>query len=245
MIHSFHSSMTRVRSRKWFGTVWDERDLLVVKGYEKRAQFIIISALDQTAEEHEGVRRDHWHVFIQSVTQLARPKTATAHWEIPRSVTGAVNYCKEKGVPVLMAGQLNLDRKNTVDWSAFKEACKTMTPRELIDSEYSKLYAHNMRFADCVHDHFSTPKIIDGELRNLWLWGDAGSGKTSWAWENFPELYVKNANKWWDSYNDQPVVLIDDLDPARAQYLVCNIKHWADRYPFQAECKGSSRLIRP
>lgn len=52
-------------------------------------------------------------------------------------------------------------------------------------------------------------------------------------------------NKWWDSYIDQEEVLIDDVDYNQANWIGNFLKIWADHYPFIAEFKGGSRLIRP
>lgn len=64
----------------------------------------MISALDRTSEEHEGVQSEHWHVFIQFKSNRKHPKTLTAHWEIPRSITAAMKYCKSKGEPTFENG---------------------------------------------------------------------------------------------------------------------------------------------
>lgn len=76
----------------------------------------------------------------------------------------------------------------------------------------------------------------------LWSSRDRKNKK---AWEDNPDLYVKSINKWWDGYHGQDVVLLDDWDPSHEQFLRQHLKTWADRYPFRAETKGSSMMIRP
>jgi len=58
------------------------------------------------------------------------------------------------------------------------------------------------------------------------------------------EILNKNSNKWWDGWtNDHKAALIEDLD---TDCLGHYLKIWADKYPFQAETKGSSKhSIRP
>lgn len=86
---------------------------------------------------------------------------------------------------------------------------------------------------------------MEGELNHLWIYGEAGVGKTRWVWENCAHsLYVKNINKWWDNYNREMYVLIDDWDPTH-KILAHHLKNWADRYPFLGEKKGAGRLMRP
>ena len=79
----------------------------------------------------------------------------------------------------------------------------------------------------------------------LWYYGTTGCGKTFAATTEYPDSYRKCANnKWWDGYQDETSVLIDDLDKSH-HYMGFHLKIWADRYSFIAETKGSSRYVRP
>lgn len=88
-------------------------------------------------------------------------------------------------------------------------------------------------------------KTIDGELDNYWIYGKAGVGKSKYVREKYGDsLYIKRETKWWDGYENEDTVLIEDLDPTDFAMLK-PLKLYGDRYPFVAESKGSSTLIRP
>lgn len=77
------------------------------------------------------------------------------------------------------------------------------------------------------------PKHRDVEV--IYLTGDAGTGKTRWAWETYPDLYSKPEGQWWDGYSGQTTILLDDYygDIPYAQFLKV-----LDRYPIQVPVKG-------
>lgn len=83
------------------------------------------------------------------------------------------------------------------------------------------------------------------ETCGIWYHGPSGSGKSKSARSNFPGLYDKLLNKWWDNYDGEDVVLLDDLDHFHAPQMGSALKRYADHYPFRAEVKNSSMLIRP
>lgn len=78
----------------------------------------------------------------------------------------------------------------------------------------------------------------------LWIYGLAGCGKTRSVLDAYPDVYPKPRNVWWDGYQRQPIVLVDDVDKYDVR-LGGYFKHWADAYPFIAEIKGGSQKIRP
>ena len=67
------------------------------------------------------------------------------------------------------------------------------------------------------NNHMVSPKNLDGPLKNIWLWGPTGVGKSTTVAAKYPEAYRKPLTKWWPGYNnDKPghsVVLLEEVDP--------------------------------
>ena len=58
--------------------------------------------------------------------------------------------------------------------------------------------------------------------------------------------YLKEANKWWDDYNYEDTVIIEDLSPSIiGAELARLLLQWCDVYVTKAEIKGGSITIRP
>jgi len=70
-------------------------------------------------------------------------------------------------------------------------------------------------------------------------------GKSRLARETWKPFYAKMANKWFDGYQDEPYIILDDVGPDQAKSLTYHLKIWTDRYPFVAEIKNGSRMIAP
>jgi hypothetical protein len=71
----------------------------------------------------------------------------------------------------------------------------------------------------------------------FWIYGDPGIGKSYLVRQVFSSLYVKPIGKWWDGYNMEKVVLMEDFD--KDTCTLQELKLWADQYSdINCEIKG-------
>lgn len=94
------------------------------------------------------------------------------------------------------------------------------------------------------NDCITVPETLPS-TSGVWIVGPSGSGKSRGCRLQYPGLYPKPLNKWWDGYKFEPVVLIDDVDRSHSAWIGGFLKIWADHYGFIAEAKGRSISIRP
>lgn len=87
---------------------------------------------------------------------------------------------------------------------------------------------------------------VQDVIQNEWWYGETGTGKSRLAWNKYGSIcYQKMLNKWWDGYDDQDVVVIEEWSP-KNEVTASSLKIWADRYPFTAQIKGGVlQKIRP
>lgn len=199
-------------------------------------------------------RGDEGTPHLQGYVHFANAKTLSAvkkmmpraHLEIRKgTVDQAVAYCIKDG-DYEEYGKKPLSQKEKGDNNKrrYEEAFLAAKEGRMDDIPADLLTRHYATYQKIREDSIQKPSPLN-LLDNEWRVGPTGTGKSRSAHELYPQAYIKKANtKWWDGYIDQEVVIIDDFDKYHVQ-LGYELKIWLDHYPFFAERKGGSALIRP
>lgn len=110
---------------------------------------------------------------------------------------------------------------------------------------FEELPPESIKIYEYIHAKFGLNPRDVPELNNEWIYGPSGCGKSRAVREAHAVFYSKPMSKWWDGYNGEDVVVLDDFDPSHGKFLGYFLKIWADHYVFSAEVKGGMLRIRP
>lgn len=175
-----------------------------------------------------------------SQMKLVLPK---AHLETRRgSHSQASSYCKKDG-DYTEYGSLPLSAAETSKnmWKDILQLAREGN-MDSIEDKYPAIF---LRYMEKLRS-LATPQLsILDTLESEWWYGPTGTGKSRKLWQDHPHHYAKQLNKWWDGYNGEEVVAIEEWAP-KNECTASALKVWADRYPFPAEVKGGKlNKIRP
>jgi hypothetical protein len=156
-----------------------------------------------------------------------------------------VHYCNKDGDYTERGDKpLTNDNKGRAEKLRWKRALDLAKEGKIneIDADIQFRYYSNIKRIKADHEQKPDPQ---SETAGIWIYGEAGCGKTRSVWEKYPDLYIKSRNKWWGGYDGQDIVLCDDLGKKDAEWMGSFLKDWGGQYPFQAETKGGGMQIRP
>lgn len=224
---------------------WTDEDLEELKKLEDSPKVRYIIAGQEVGEE--GTKHIQGYVYFHNATAFSTIKgfLPRSHIE-PCKGTPEQNiaYCSKDGEfyekgerPISQKRKGELEKER---WDDIKDKAK----RGKLDEIPSDIFVKHYRTLRAIEkDHAEMPEDAD-DCTGKWYYGDTGTGKSRKARSENPGAYLKMCNKWWDSYNGEDVVIIEDFDK---QHVVLghHLKIWADRYAFPAEIKGGKINIRP
>lgn len=158
----------------------------------------------------------------------------TLHIE-PRKGTQAqaIDYCKkdgkwsEVGTPKAQGKRKDLDD--------LAEAIKNKVPMiEIAESNpscYIRYHRGLEHYRYVTQRDRSEPPVVE------WRWGATGVGKTRGPFSRHQTegVYIKDGTAWWNGYENQEAVIIDDFD---GKWPFRDLLRLLDRYPYQCQTKG-------
>ena len=142
------------------------------------------------------------------------------------------NYFEKGNLP------MNQKRKGEANAERWVQAKKAAVEGRLKDVPADILIKYYRTLKEIKKDYMIKPMDLD-VLENYWIWGKPGCGKSRSARERFPDFYPKMMNKWWDGFQGEENVLMDDFE-LDGKCLGHHLKIWCDRYAFIAETKGGA-----
>lgn len=186
----------------------------------------------------------------QRLTALKRLRNGFGvHWEPARGdEEDNITYCSKGGKTIVHGDEpriINGGKRVKREWDETLRLCK-LGKFEEINAQVQITQCRNLEY---IHKKYmSRPADLDPNTRMKWIYGPTGTGKSRLAREIMAghTWYDKTQNKWWDHYDGEEYVLIDDLEKDYALKLIAHLKRWLDIYPFVGEMKGSvQKFIRP
>lgn len=196
----------------------------------------------------EGTPHAQGYLVLKKKLRMTAMKKllARAHLEVSRGTPKeASDYCKkdkdfrEFGVlpaAPYAAGGAGTEQMWADAWDAAKCGDLEAVPARIRVQHYAALRRIHQ-------DYQKRPPDLE-ECTGVWYHGPPKTGKSTAARALPGTYYDKPANKWFDGYQAEDNVLIDDFDLTH-KALGHHLKRWADKFAFPAEQKGTTVQIRP
>lgn len=137
---------------------------------------------------------------------------------------------------------LDPERQSREEWVSFINESKKGNFAKIEEDLPSKYVIYYGTMKRINNDTPLTPPDLLARCGE-WFWGPPMSGKTEAAMA-FGPFYMKGPNSTWDGYNQEPTVIVDDLDESHF-YLQHHLKIWGDKYAFQGKVLYSHIKLRP
>lgn len=220
---------------------WTKEGLLEhLKTVDTVREYIVAKELHQDGHPH-------FHAYVKYTTGIP-PRQVMKFKYLERTATakgaygpkGAMAYCSKDGDYITNIANLSTyhkqhGKKLHLDILE-KGAKKAMEDGDVHPMNYKRL-AQSIELYEL---HCKKVEATD-DCKGHWIHGDSGAGKTTAALARWPDAYRKPPTKWWDGYNGQETVILDDLRPSNAKFIVYYLTQWMDRHaPPAGESKGGT-----
>lgn len=232
-------------SRRWCFTInnWTDEEYEAMFEWPAVDYMVAGKEVGESGTNHiQGFVRFTVNMRLSAVKKL----NARAHWEITRGTTRqAADYCKKEG-DFEEVGEMPMtaEEKGEMERARWEEIRQKAKSGDIETIEPQVYVVHYRTLKEIARDHMAQVAPLKAPC-GIWIWGQAGVGKSYYARKTWPEHFIKELNKWWDGYSNEVTVIVDDMDPNYASAFGRLFKIWSDAYPFVAETKGGAIRIRP
>ena len=161
-----------------------------------------------------------------------------AHWEITKA-TSDNNYFKKMGSELLREVIANKAGKRT-DLETMREHLEEGDDIQQVMKK-ARTYGQ-IQYAEKWYKYMGQTLPKGTRIQIFWYYGCTGTGKTRRVLDQC-DPFIPLSYKWWDGYEGQDAVLLDDIRPdwCKPAELLRLLDNY--RYQYRVEIKGGSRHL--
>lgn len=185
----------------------------------------------------------------QDVNWLKRNISRSAHYEIRRGTSKeADDYCRKDETRLdgpYSRGDRTVDRRGQrVDLIGFKDRIAEGASLREINEEFPVAFMRYSSYVMKVRNLYKPPYNQEHRRNRVTLLiGPPGCGKTKmvyriWRDKDFYRVPTSNGTLWWDGYDGQEYVLLDDFAGRASKIGLTDLLQWLDSYPLLLQNKG-------
>lgn len=207
---------------------------------QKDAEMVVTYPCKYMVVGHEtgenGTPHMQGYVEFASAKNLSTLKKAWGdkpHFEARKGTAKqASDYCKKDGDYIERGEISNQGKRSDLDEWARMAMDRNIALNTMIQESPKMALLYIKRATEMrrltFEDRTEPPNAV-------WLWGSTGVGKTRMAFDNHNTVYIKDGTMWWDGYEQQEAIVIDDFD---GKWPFRDLLRLLDRYPYQGQVKG-------
>lgn len=232
----------------------------IIKEY-KNIKYLI------TGEEVSKTGTPHLQGFIKTIDSTTFKKISkmfgNCHVEHARGTDEENdNYCrgigktaKEHGKDpttedkLFIIGEIESHQGERNDIKKIKKAINDGENIKSVIQKYADTY-QDIKYAESLLKYTEIPRVYAKEFKFIWIYGPTETGKTKYVLnDRFKKEYdegkiymAMNNAKWWDGYEGQEILLIDDF---RDNYCgFSNLLQICQPVEYRVEVKGGTRQLK-
>jgi hypothetical protein len=143
-------------------------------------------------------------------------------------------YCSKEQI-LFEDGEIPVQGKRT-DFDTVREILnETSSMEAVVDQAQSN---QTIKFAATYLKYKEAPRPI-GPIEFIWIYGSTGTGKTRYAYENYPELFEPYDFAHWEGYDAHETVLLNDFRKDFCKFH--ELLRLSDIYPYRVRALYGTR----
>lgn len=218
-----------------------------------------IQYLCYNVEVCPDTNRRHLQMYVECKSQITKKQLKTIlgvdkdfHFEARRgNQKQAIEYCTKDETRVLGPFHHGTPKQSAQGKRPYlEEVVDTIVGGATMDQVIEAHPRAYIQFNRGIHALLGAKKENRRfKTQVTWIHGLTSTGKSEMAWEKiygdvYDIAYSKPNNKWWDGYNNQKLVIIDDYKRCEG-LLFRDLLKLLDKYPHKVEYKGGTVSFTP